>query len=208
MAHHGQGLMGRKVWYKLIEGNMRFVQGLFQGRNLLDLRGTLTKGQQPEAAVLCCSDSRVPAEIIFDQSLGDLFVVRTAGLVLEPTSIGSLEYAVAHLHVPLLVIKGHESCGAVTAAVAHPDMDEGHITAIVQQIAPAAAQARATGKNGSALVEEATNQHLQSLEKALRQQSRIIGEALEQGRLDLVVAKYRLQTGKVDVLSATFSESF
>jgi len=200
--------MGRKVWYKLIEGNMRFVQGLFQGRNLLDLRGTLTKGQQPEAAVLCCSDSRVPAEIIFDQSLGDLFVVRTAGLVLEPTSIGSLEYAVAHLHVPLLVIKGHESCGAVTAAVAHPDMDEGHITAIVQQIAPAAAQARATGKNGSALVEEATNQHLQSLEKALRQQSRIIGEALEQGRLDLVVAKYRLQTGKVDVLSATFSESF
>jgi carbonic anhydrase len=187
---------------------MRFVQGLFQGRNLLDLRGTLTKGQQPEAAVLCCSDSRVPAEIIFDQSLGDLFVVRTAGLVLEPTSIGSLEYAVAHLHVPLLVIKGHESCGAVTAAVAHPDMDEGHITAIVQQIAPAAAQARATGKNGSALVEEATNQHLQSLEKALRQQSRIIGEALEQGRLDLVVAKYRLQTGKVDVLSATFSESF
>ena len=68
-----------------------------------------------------CSDSRVPAEIIFDQSLGDLFVVRTAGLVLDPTSIGSLEYAVAHLHVPLLVIKGHEGCGAVTAAVEHPD---------------------------------------------------------------------------------------
>ena len=127
MAHSGPGLTGRQVWQRLMEGNMRFVQGLFQGRNLLDLRRTLAKGQQPEAAVLCCSDSRVPAEIIFDQSLGDLFVVRTAGLVLDPTSIGSLEYAVAHLHVPLLVIKGHEGCGAVTAAVEHPEATEGHI---------------------------------------------------------------------------------
>ncbi len=204
MTHHSKGMDGRQVWQKLITGNMRFVQGLFQGRNLLDLRSTLTKGQEPEAAVLCCSDSRVPAEIIFDQSLGDLFVVRTAGLVLEPTSIGSLEYAVAHLHVPLLVIKGHESCGAVTAAVHHPDTDEGHITAIVKQIAPAAAQARSTGKTGAELVELATCQHLKSVAAALRQESRIISEALEQGRLELVVAKYQLHSGKVDVLKATF----
>ena len=208
MAHPGHGPIGRQVWYKLIEGNMRFVQGLFQGRNLLDLRSTLAQGQQPEAAVLCCSDSRVPAEIIFDQSLGDLFVVRTAGLVLEPTIIGSLEYAVAHLHVPLLVIKGHESCGAVTAAVNHPECDEGHISAIVKQIAPAAAQARSTGKSGAALVEAATCQHLKSLKAVLRRESRIISEALDQGRLELVIAKYRLQSGKVDVLNATFSESF
>jgi carbonic anhydrase len=208
MTHPHQGLNGKQVWQRLVAGNMRFVQGLFQGHNLLDLRRTLTRGQRPQAAVLCCSDSRVPAEIIFDQSLGDLFVVRTAGLVLEPTSIGSLEYAVAHLHISLLVINGHESCGAVTAAVNHPETDEGHITAIVKQIAPAAARARLTGKSGAALVEEATCQHLLSLKAALRQQSRIISEALDQGRLDLVVAKYRLQTGKVDVLSATFFESF
>ena len=131
MAHSGPGFTGRQVWQRLMEGNMRFVQGLFQGRNLLDLRRTLAKGQQPEAAVLSCSDSRVPAEIIFDQSLGDLFVVRTAGLVLDPTSIGSLEYAVAHLHVPLLVIKGHEGCGAVTAAVEHPEATEGNIGSII-----------------------------------------------------------------------------
>jgi carbonic anhydrase len=208
MGHPGREVTGRQVWYKLIEGNMRFVQGLFQGRNLMDLRSTLAQGQQPEAAVLCCSDSRVPAEIIFDQSLGDLFVVRTAGLVLEPTSIGSLEYAVAHLHVPLLIIKGHESCGAVTAAVNHPEIDEGHITSIVQQIAPAVAQARSTGKSGAALVEAATCQHLKSLKATLQRESRIISEALDQGRLELVVAKYQLQTGKVDVLSATFVESF
>jgi carbonic anhydrase len=204
MAAPDQGLQGKQVWQRLIAGNMRFVQGLFQGRNLLDLRRTLTQGQQPEAAVLCCSDSRVPAEIIFDQSLGDLFVVRTAGLVLEPTSIGSLEYAVAHLHVPLLVIKGHECCGAVTAAVAHPETDEGHIGAIVQRIAPAAAQARLTGKSGPDLVEEATEQHLQSLEETLRRESRIIGDALDRGSLDLVVVKYLLHSGKVETLRSTF----
>jgi carbonic anhydrase len=204
MATKDQGLSGKQVWQKLIAGNMRFVQGLFQGRNLLDLRRTLAQGQQPEAAVLCCSDSRVPAEIIFDQSLGDLFVVRTAGLVLEPTSIGSLEYAVAHLHVPLLVIKGHECCGAVTAAVAHPETDEGHIGAIVQRIAPAVTQARLTGKSGADLVEEATAHHLMALCETLRAESKIIGEALGQGRLDLVVAKYVFHSGKVETLMATF----
>jgi carbonic anhydrase len=204
MANPDRGLSGKQVWQQLIAGNMRFVQGLFQGRNMLDLRRTLTQGQQPEAAVLCCSDSRVPAEIIFDQTLGDLFVVRTAGLVLEPTSIGSLEYAVAHLHVPLLVIKGHESCGAVTAAVAHPEIDEGHIGAIVKRIAPAAALARLTGKSGPDLVEEATERHLKSLEETLRRESRIIGDALERGSLDLVVAKYLLHSGKVETLISTF----
>ena len=204
MANPHQELNGKQVWQRLIAGNMRFVQGLFQGRNLLDLRRTLTQGQQPEAAVLCCSDSRVPAEIIFDQSLGDLFVVRTAGLVLEPTGIGSLEYAVAHLHVPLLVIKGHECCGAVTAAVAHPENDEGHIRAIVQQIAPAATQARLTGKSGADLVEEATEQHLRALEDTLRRESLIIREALDKGSLDLVVVKYLLHSGKVETLISTF----
>jgi len=204
MVNSPERLIGKQVWQRLIAGNMRFVQGLFQGRNLLDLRRTLTQGQQPEAAVLCCSDSRVPAEIIFDQSLGDLFVVRTAGLVLEPTSIGSLEYAVAHLHVPLLVVKGHECCGAVTAAVTHPETDEGHISAIVKQIAPAAAQARLSGKSGPDLVEEATEQHLKSLEETLRRESKIIGEALEQGRLELVVAKYLLGSGRVEMLNSTF----
>jgi len=202
--HAGPGLNGRQVWQRLMEGNMRFVQGLFQGRNLLDLRRTLARGQQPEAAVLCCSDSRVPAEIIFDQSLGDLFVVRTAGLVLEPTSIGSLEYAVAHLKVPLLVIKGHESCGAVTAAVEHPDLDEGHISAIVQQIAPAAAQARQSGKNGKELVEAATDLHLRALEETLRRQSAIIREATDSGRLEIIVAKYFLDAGQVQPLASTF----
>ncbi len=204
MAHPGLRLDGKQVWQKLIEGNMRFAQGLFMGRNLLDLRRSLHKGQQPMAAVLCCADSRVPAEIIFDQSLGDLFVVRSAGLTLDPTTIGSLEYAVAHLHVPLLVIKGHECCGAVTAAVEHPDLDEGHITAIIRQIAPAATQARASGKTGKDLVELATDEFIQSLRETLRGESRIIGAALDRKELDLVVSKYFMVNGHVEVLQSTF----
>jgi carbonic anhydrase len=187
-----------------MEGNMRFVQGLFQGRNLLDLRRTLAKGQQPEAAVLSCSDSRVPAEIIFDQSLGDLFVVRTAGLVLDPTSIGSLEYAVAHLRVPLLVIKGHEGCGAVSAAVEHPEATEGNIGAIIAQIAPAVAQARRAGNNSHDLVEAATDIHLKGLEETLFQVSPIIRGAIDAGRLEVVVAKYYLHAGQVQPLTSTF----
>ena len=204
MAHSGPGLTGRQVWQRLMEGNMRFVQGLFQGRNLLDLRRTLAKGQQPEAAVLSCSDSRVPAEIIFDQSLGDLFVVRTAGLVLDPTSIGSLEYAVAHLRVPLLVIKGHEGCGAVTAAVEHPEATEGNIGAIIVQISPAVAQARQAGNHGHDLVEAATDIHLKYLEETLLQVSPIIREAIDAGRLEVVVAKYFLHAGQVQPLTSTF----
>jgi len=204
MAQTGPGLTGRQVWQRLMEGNMRFVQGLFQGRNLLDLRRTLAKGQQPEAAVLSCSDSRVPAEIIFDQSLGDLFVVRTAGLVLDPTSIGSLEYAVAHLHVPLLVIKGHESCGAVTAAVEHPEATEGNIGAIIAQISPAVAQARQNGNSGQDLIEATTDLHLKYLEETLLRVSPIIREAIDAGRLEIVVAKYFLHAGQVQPLTSTF----
>jgi carbonic anhydrase len=204
MKDYKPGLTGRQVWQRLMEGNMRFVQGLFQGRNLLDLRRSLAQGQQPEAAVLCCSDSRVPAEIIFDQSLGDLFVVRTAGLVLDPTSIGSLEYAVAHLHVPLLVIKGHESCGAVTAAVEHPEAKDGHIGSIIEQIAPAVTQARQAGKNGKELVEASTDLHLKYLEEHLLRVSPILREAVEEGRLEVVVAKYFLHAGQVQPLTSTF----
>ena len=204
MARSKSGLTGRQVWQRLMEGNMRFVQGLFQGRNLLDLRRTLAKGQQPEAAVLSCSDSRVPAEIIFDQSLGDLFVVRTAGLVLDPTSIGSLEYAVAHLHVPLLVIKGHEGCGAVTAAVEHPEATEGNIGAIIVQISPAVAQACQAGNHGHDLVEAATDIHLKGLEETLFQISPIIRGAIDAGRLEVVVAKYFLHAGQVQPLTSTF----
>ena len=204
MAHSGSTLTAKEVWQHLLEGNDRFVKGNPLSRNLPALRESLIKGQSPQAAVLCCSDSRVPAEVIFDQCLGDLFVVRTAGLVLEPTSLGSLEYAVAHLHVPLLVIKGHEFCGAVNAAVNHPDLDESHITAVVRQISPSATQARQSSLSGPELVERANDLHLKSLYDGLGQQSPIMRQALASRRLEVVLAKYFLTSGRVEVLATTF----
>jgi carbonic anhydrase len=190
MAHSGPALTAQEVWQQLLEGNQRFVKGSPLSRNLPALRESLIKGQNPRAAVLCCSDSRVPAEFVFDQCLGDIFVVRTAGLVLEPTSLGSLEYAVAHLHVPLLVINGHEFCG--------------DITAVVRQIAPSATQARERGLSGPELVEAANDLHLKSLYDALSPQSPIMREALAARRLELVLSKYFLTDGRVEVLDATF----
>ncbi|MGQ9688499.1 MAG: carbonic anhydrase [Desulfobaccales bacterium] len=204
MAHSATGITGKEVWRQLLEGNRRFVHNQPLTRNLPELNQSLIGGQHPKAAVLCCSDSRVPPEIIFDQSLGDIFVVRTAGLVLDPTTLGSLEYAVAHLHVPLLVVKGHEFCGAVTAAVHHPDLDEGHITAVVQKIAPAVTRGRQSGLVGGELVETVNDLHLKSLYDDLGRLSPIIQEALAGGRLDLVVGKYFLSTGRVELMAATF----
>jgi carbonic anhydrase len=204
MAHPAPKLNGEEVWQKLSEGNRRFVKSAALTRNFPELRQSLVKGQHPLAAVLCCSDSRVGAEIIFDQSLGDLFVVRSAGLVLEPTTIGSLEYAVAHLRVPLLLINGHEACGAVTAAVEHPDLEEGSIGSIIQQIAPAVRLASKSGKLGKELVEIATETFLGLLVESLRRESPIIDKALEAHKLEMVTAKYYLADGRVEKLASTF----
>jgi carbonic anhydrase len=204
MAQANPHSNGKEVWRQLLEGNDRFIRGQTWVRNFPRLRKNLIEGQNPKAAVLCCSDSRVPPYIVFDHSLGDLFVVRTAGLVLGPGSLGSLEYAVAHLHVPLLVVKGHESCGAVTAAVANPDLEESQITTVVKQIAPSVIQARQTGLTGPELVEAANDLHLKSLYECLKRRSPIVREALADGSLVMVVAKYSLTSGRVEVLEATF----
>lgn len=204
-AHPDPKLSGREVWQKLLEGNQRFVQGVMLTRNLPELRRSLVKGQHPKAAVLCCCDSRAPAEIIFDQSLGDLFVVRSAGLALDAAVLGSLEYAVAHLHVPLLVILGHESCGAVTAAVEHPEHAEGNIAAIVRQIAPAVRLARQSGKTAKEeLVEITTETFLSLLMDSLKRENPVISKALHAKRLELAAAKYFLADGRVEKLASTF----
>ena len=134
---------GQEALTKLIDGNKRFVSGELVKKDIGESRRQeLIKGQQLFAMVLSCSDSRVSPEIIFDQGLGDIFVVRVAGNVVEPTSLGSIEYGVEHLHTPLLVILGHESCGAVTAALETEGKPEGNIGAILKKIMPAVRTAR------------------------------------------------------------------
>jgi carbonic anhydrase len=135
-------LTADSVLAELKAGNEHHVRHQYQHPHETATRQReLTNGQHPHAQILGCSDSRVPPEIIFDQGLGDLFVVRVAGNVATDTELGSLEYGAEHLHIPLIVVLGHESCGAVTAAVQGGEV-EGHITALLSLLKPAVEKSR------------------------------------------------------------------
>ena len=157
----------------------------------------LIGGQHPEAEILSCSDSRVPPEIIFDQGLGDLFVVRVAGNVASDAEIASLEYGAEHLHVSLLVVLGHESCGAVTAAVQGGE-PEGHLGSLMELIKPAVDKTK--GAPGDA-VANAVRTNVQMVVQNLRKSTPILSELVAQGKLKIVGAVYSLETGKVTWLN-------
>jgi carbonic anhydrase len=157
----------------------------------------LIKEQHPEAEILSCADSRVPPEIIFDQGLGDLFVVRVAGNVATDTELGSLEYGAMHLHIPLLVVLGHEGCGAVTAAVDGGEA-EGHIAKLVELIKPAVDKTR--GNPGDP-ISNAVRKNVELVVQQLRTSTPILSELVAQGKLKIVGGVYSLETGKVTWLN-------
>jgi carbonic anhydrase len=187
---------GAAALQKLIEGNNRFVSGQLAAKDLgAGRREALLKGQHPFAVILSCSDSRVPPELLFDQAMGDLFVVRTAGNVVDAVAVGSVEYAVEHLHTPLVVVMGHENCGAVKAAVDGGEA-EGSIMTIIDKIENSLARARAAGVDGSQLYEATTDENIMSTLLDL-QKSPVIQHLLANGQLALVGAKYHLGSGAV-----------
>src|SRR5271155_5414014 len=135
-----------QLWTNLMAGNGRFVAGKPATYELAALRQKLASGQSPHVIILSCSDSRVSPELVFDQSLGDLFVVRTAGNVADPVGLGSIEYAVDHIHSPLLVVLGHQKCGAEPPPGSGDKMPSRNLDAIMDKINPAVAQAKSTAK--------------------------------------------------------------
>jgi len=153
----------------------------------------LVKAQHPHAIILSCADSRVPPEIVFDQGLGDLFTVRVAGNVADDAVIGSIEYAADHLHAPLLVVLGHESCGAVTAAT-EAGAAPGHLPTIVKAIQPAVERARSIPGD---LLANAVRLNVEMVVTQLRASSPILSEMVTKGHLRVVGAVYSLQTGRV-----------
>jgi len=185
-----------EVWNSLMAGNSRFVAGKPQAHALIALRQKLVSGQSPKAIILSCSDSRVGPELIFDQSLGDIFVVRTAGNVADAVGLGSIEYAVEHLHSPLLVVLGHQKCGAVNAACSGEKMPSRNLDAIVDRIDPAVTRAKNYAKDGD-LVESAIKENVHQSANDLLANSEIIRHAVESGKLKLVEAEYELDSGKV-----------
>ncbi len=196
----GPGVTPDEALKKLMDGNKRFVEGKIAIENCgIERRQELTKGQNPFAIILGCSDSRVPPEHVFDQELGDIFIVRVAGNVADTIEIGSVEYAAEHLHVPLVVVMGHRSCGAVKATVAG-GKPEGNIGAIVKKITPAVNSAKKRAKEGDALLNAAIDDNAKLTAKTLTDKSAILKHLVESGKLKIVAGVYDLASGKVEML--------
>lgn len=204
MAREKAAAAAKVALENLLAGNQRFVKSERAPRDFKLRREKLLQGQKPMAIILGCSDSRVSPEMLFDKNLGEIFVIRTAGQVLEPTSIASIEYAVDHLGVPLFIILGHEKCGAVTAAVAQEGPAPGNIGVLLSKIHPAIAKARALKTPTAEMVEKVTDLHLEELAQQVFRESDIIREAVAAGRLRLVIAKYRLASGEIEIFQADY----
>ncbi len=157
----------------------------------------LVGGQHPHAVILACADSRVSPEIVFDQGLGDLFTVRVAGNIAADAEIASIEYAVEHLHTPLVVVMGHQSCGAVAAAIAGGDAP-GHVPALITAIRPAVDEARSLPGD---LAENAVRLNVERVVAQLRTSQPVLAELVAAGKLRIVGAVYSLDTGNVAWLS-------
>lgn len=188
---------GDAAWQQLLAGNQRYVAGTpARAHQDAGRRSEVAKGQHPLAVVVGCADSRVPPELLFDQGLGDLFVVRVAGEVVDDAALGSIEYAVEHLGAGLIVVLGHERCGAVGAAVAGGEAP-GHLPALVQAIAPAVAAVR--GEPGDPN-ENAMRMHASLVAKSLAASAPILAERVREGQLKVVAARYDLDDGTVTLL--------
>jgi carbonic anhydrase len=182
---------------KLMEGNQRFVQHQPQYPDQTAARlQEVAQAQHPFATVLSCADSRVPAEIIFDQGIGDIFDVRIAGNISTPEALGSIEYAVALLGTPVLMVLGHERCGAVTAAVQNESLP-GEIGSFVKAILPAVE--RVKGKAGDT-VDNAVTANVQYQIEQLKR-SPLLAEQLQSGKLKIVGGRYDLDTGTVTMVA-------
>jgi len=199
-AHHEQAAKPAqspdKIWSDLMDGNKRFVAGNLNPHAVVRVRESLVKSQHPKATVLSCSDSRVPPELVFDQTLGDLFVVRAAGNIAGPLGLASMEYAFDHLGSTVLVVLGHTKCGAVTAACSGEKMPTANLQAMVDQIDPAVKKAKGSAA-GDALIEAAIKQNVHQSATDLLAHSEVLRRAKEQGKLTLIEAEYQLDTGEV-----------
>jgi carbonic anhydrase len=193
-----------EAWAELAAGNTRFVEGSHQHPNQdAATRDELAAGQRPFALIFGCADSRVAAEIIFDQGLGDLFIVRTAGHVVDSGVLGSIEYGVKVLGIPLIGILGHDSCGAVAATVEaldHGPMPGGYLRDLVERVTPSVLAARQAGHLGTDDIEI---EHVRQTGLLLLERSRVVAEAVAEGRLAVVGMVYDLAEGEARIVGAT-----
>ena len=186
---------------RLLSGNARYQKGVTKRHDFLAEREPLLNGQNPYAAVLSCADSRIAPEYAFDSSRGDLFVVRVAGNFVNPDNIASFEFAIDVLNPPLLVVLGHEACGAVNAAIASiqgaPELP-GHLPSLVAALSPAVTAVKE--KSGD-LLENATRENVKRTVETLKNATPLLSAAVSDNRLKIVGGIYRLTDGKVNIIA-------
>lgn len=189
---------------RLREGNQRFVSGVRDISSLVSStrRAKLADAQHPFAIVLGCSDSRVPAEMVFDQGLGDLFVIRVAGNIVAPSQVGSVEFAASRFGTSLVVVLGHTQCGAIQATIEqlrHPTTSSPNVRSIVERIRPAAETVLAAWSGGDEeLMRQVERANVRASVDHLRHGSQLLEQLVDAGQLAVVGAEYSLETGVVD----------
>jgi carbonic anhydrase len=194
---------GDEALSKLIDGNKRFVSGSPAAKDTGEARRKeLSKAQYPSAIVVTCSDSRVAPEIIFDQGLGDVFAIRVAGNVIDPISVGSIEYAAAHLHAPLLILLGHDKCDIVSAAMGAKEKTGDNIGTILRKILPAVRKANAKGGTKEDILDNAIRENVLLQQKYLLRKSAVVRNLIASGNLKIVTGIYHLESGVVELLNA------
>jgi carbonic anhydrase len=202
-------ISAKEALRRLGEGNRRFASGVtasLEGPTLANhaRRSALAERQEPFATILGCSDSRVPAEIVFDQGLGDLFVVRVAGNIVAPSQVGSVEFAAARFGTPLVVVLGHSRCGAILATLeelVRPSQEQSrNLRSIVDRIRPSVEPLLAAepSHNQDALVRHAVRSNVRASANHLRHGSEVLEQLIQEGKLLVVGAEYSLETGVVD----------
>ena len=199
-------ISAREALERLQEGNRRFVSGARNSDTLTSQtrRSELASGQEPFAIILGCSDSRVPAEIVFDQGLGDLFVIRVAGNIVASSQIGSVEFAAARFGTPLVVVLGHSQCGAVLATLEElmrpRENQSRNLRSIVDRIRPSVEALLATDlrHDPDALVHHAVRANVRVSANHLRHGSEVLEQLIQRNGLLIVSAEYCLETGVVD----------
>lgn len=186
-----------KIWANLTVGNHRYMSGKTASQDFPARRKALLKTQHPNVAVLSCSDSRVPPELVFDQGLGDLFVVRTAGEDDDPVALGSLEYAVEHLGSSVIVVMGHQNCGAVTASCSGGKSESTNLDAVLNPIAVSCSK---SDPKTPEHIDMAIRDHVHTVAQELLSHSKVLKTAVEEHKLTIIEAYYSLETGEVSKL--------
>jgi len=187
---------------RMMEGNERYTSGKTKSRSVASTRAVLAGGQNPYASVLSCADSRVAPELCFDEEIGDLFVTRVAGNYVTSDILASLEYGVAVLNTPLIMVLGHTSCGAVSAAVSAFEKQTefpGHIQNIVTELMPAVRATAAEPHQGT-LLQAATIKNIKQNVQRLQEATPILSRAVQAGKIKVVGGLYHLDTGDVELV--------